>query len=130
MVREKAKLIHKKKSILPSMRVARNAFQLANGLMFAGKKKVSQGMCLVMPTKEDVRFGASITMWFCFSDMEIIFVNTKFKVVDKVTLKTWVSTYVPKEKCKYVIESTVGKFKDINVGDTVKLDFTLQERTK
>ena len=118
-----AKLIHKKKEILPNMRVARNAFQLANGLMFAGKKKVNQGMCLVMPVDEDVKFGASVTMFFCFSSMDIIFVNSKFKVVDKVTLKTWVPNYTPKQACKYVVESSKGKFKDIKIGDLVNIEF-------
>lgn len=117
------KLIHNNKEVLPSMRVARNALQLANGLMFAGKKKVNQGMCLVMPVDEDVKFGASVTMFFCFSTMDIIFVNTKFKVVDKITLKTWVPNYTPKQACKYVIESSKGKFKDIKIGDKVRIEF-------
>ncbi len=105
------------------MRVAKNSFALAAGLMFTFKKKVNQGLCLVMPTKEDVKFGASITMFFCFVSMNIIFINSKFEVVDKVTLKPWVANYTPKNKCKYVIESTRGKFKDIKIGDKVEIKF-------
>ena len=104
------------------MRIGRNTLQLANGLMFTGKKKVDQGICLIFPVKKDIRYGASVTMFFCFSTMDILFVNTKFKVVDKVTLKTWVPNYTPKEACKYVIESSKGKFKDIKIGDKVILE--------
>ena len=51
-----------------------------------------------------------------------LFVNSKFKVVDKKVLKPWVANYTPKSACMYVIESSVGKFSSINIGDTILLD--------
>lgn len=114
------KLIHKNKIILPEMKWATSAFAISKGLMFRFKKTVDKGMCLVMPSEKDVKFGASITMLFCFVDMEILFINSKFEVVDKKILKTWRPNYTPKQPCKYVVESTIKKFKDIKIGDKVK----------
>ena len=75
-----------------------------------------------MPTEEDVKFGASVTMFFCIHPLEIIFVNTKYEVVDKKVLRTWVPNYTPKEKCKYVIEAYPGILKDIEIGDKIQIN--------
>lgn len=117
-----ARLYHNNLLILNDMKWVTNSAKLALGLMLSSKKKVEKGMCLVMPTKEDVQFGASVTMFFCFYGLDILFINNKGIVVDKVTLKPWVPNYTPKEACKYVIESSIGKFKDIKIGDMVKIE--------
>lgn len=101
---------------------ATSTFRISLGLMFASKKRIDKGICLVMPIKKDVKFGASVTMFFCFFPMEILFVNSNFCVVDKVILKPWRLNYTPKSACMYVIESSVGKFKDINIKDIIKLE--------
>lgn len=117
------KLIHKKKEVLTQMKIARTTFEISKGLMFSSKKKCGMGMCLIMPVDDDVKFGASVTMFFCLHPLEIIFVNSKFEVVDKKTLKTWVPTYVPKKACKYIIEAYPGRLKDIKIGDNVEIIF-------
>lgn len=116
------KLEHNNKVVLNSMIWAKGSFRIARGLMFSGKEKINRGICLVMPTKKDVRFGASVTMWFCFYDLEILFINSKFEVVDKKILKPWVSNYTPKKPCMYVVESCVGKFSEIKIGDFIKFN--------
>ena len=103
------------------MKYATNSFELAGGLMFASKKRIERGICLAMPTKKDVRYGCAVTMYFVFYPLEIIFVNSKYKVVDKVVLKPWKSTYIPREAAKYVIESKVGLLENIKVGDSVTI---------
>lgn len=112
-------LIFNDKIILKNVKVAKDPLSLAQGLMFASKKRLKKGICLQFPS--DVLKGAAITMWFCFLKYEILFVNSKFEVVDKIVLNPWKLSYIPKAKCKYVFESSVGTFKDINVGDKVKL---------
>lgn len=116
-----AKLYHNKKLILSSMKYATDPFSISAGLMFAGKKKIAKGMCLVLPVDKDVRHGASITMLFCFHKMDILFINTKFEVVEKKTLLPWVPSYTPKRPCKYVIESLPNTFKELKVGDQVEI---------
>lgn len=113
-------LFHNNKIVLKGFKVAKDPLSLAQGLMFASKKKLAKGICLQFPS--DVLHGAAITMWFCFMKYEILFVNSKFEVVDKVILRTWRLSYLPKDKCKYVFESTVGTFKDIAIGDRVVLN--------
>ena len=117
-----AKLLHKTKVILPEMKYATSTYEISKGLMFSGKKKIAKGMCLVMPSTKDVKFGASVTMMFCFSSMEIIFVNSSMQVVDKVVLKPWKMSYTPKKECRYVIESSIGTFKNIEIGDILNIE--------
>lgn len=117
-----AKISHDGKIILDKMKYATSTYQISKGLMFSGKTKIKNGMCLVMPSTKDVKFGASVTMMFCFSSMEIIFVNSNMEVVDKVILKPWKISYTPKKECRYVIESLVGTFKNIEIGHVVKIE--------
>ncbi len=121
-MKKTAKLIHKNKIILNNMVMASGLFEISRGLMFAGKKRIDKGICLIMPTKSDVRHGAAVTMLFCFRSYDILFINSKFEVVDKKTLKPWTPTYTPQKPCKYVIESTKGKFSNINIKDKVKIE--------
>lgn len=116
-----AKLYHENKLILSEMKYATSTYEISKGLMFSGKNKIKKGMCLVMPSTKDVKFGASVTMMFCFSSMEIIFVNSDMEVVDKVILKPWRVSYTPKKECRYVIESVSGTFKNISKGDFVNI---------
>ena len=117
-----AKLIHKNKIILNEMKYATGNYEISRGLMFARMKKIKKGICLVMPAKKDVKFGASVTMLFCFHPMEILFVNTNLEVVDKRILKPWLPSYTPKAACKYVFESKIGTFKKLKLGDKIKIE--------
>ncbi len=118
----KKKLIHNGRVVLSNMVYATSTWDISRGLMFKGRETVNKGICLVMPSKKNVRFGCSVTMLFCFVDMEILFVDSNFKVVDKKRLKTWTPSYTPKAPCKYVVESVFGKFKDIRVGDLISIE--------
>ena len=115
------KLIHNGKIILSEMKFATNLFDISRGLMFRRKKIIEKGICLVIPTKKETRINASITMFFCFSSMDILFLNKNFEVVDKVELKPWIFNYTPEKPAKYVIESISHKFKGIKIGDKVKV---------
>jgi len=116
-----AKLIHKNKTILSDVKVMTNIWRISLGLMFARKKTVDRGACLVMPTKQDVKYGSAVTMFFCFFKYDVLFVNSDFKVVDRKVLKPWTMSYVPKKPSKYIFESTSGKFANIKIGDEIKL---------
>ena len=115
------KLKHNKKIILDEMKYATSTLEISKGLMFKGKKEVKKGMCLVIPSNKDIKFGSSVTMFFCFSDMQILFINSNFEVVDKKTLKIWTLSYTPKKACKYIIESIPHRFDDIKIGDKIEI---------
>ncbi|MFH1456226.1 MAG: hypothetical protein ABIF40_04730 [archaeon] len=112
-----ARLIHEKKEVLEDLQFARSILHLGFGLMFAGKNRISKGLCLIMPKE----FRTSVTTFFCLHSLEILFVNSKFEVVDKKVLKPWVLSYVPRAKCKYIIESLVGTFDSIKINDKLEL---------
>ncbi|MCA9486083.1 DUF192 domain-containing protein [Candidatus Woesearchaeota archaeon] len=116
-----AKLFHTSLCLLPEMKMAKSTFEISRGLMLAGEKRIRKGICLVMPSTKDARFGASVTMLFCLHALQIIFVNSKYEVVDKVTLKAWLPNYTPKAACRYVIESWPGTFDKVHVGDVVEI---------
>ena len=115
------KLIYKNKTILKEMKYATSIFEISYGLMFASKKKIERGICLVMPIAKNLKFQSAVTMLFCFHSMNILFLDEKFKVVDNVNLKPFKFSYIPKKSSKYVIESTKDKFKNIKIGDRVKI---------
>lgn len=116
-----SQLIHKGKVILPNVNVMKSIWRISVGLMFASKKTIEIGACLVMPSSQDVRFGSSVTMFFCFYPYHILFVNSNMEVVDRIVLKPWRASYTPKAQARYVFESTAGKFNDIKIGDKVEL---------
>ena len=88
------------------------------GLMFASQSKVKKGRCLVVGNKDK---KVSIHMLFCFYHYEVLFINSKFRVVDKKLLRPWSLRYVSARKFKYVIESSEGTFTRIRVGNKVKI---------
>jgi uncharacterized protein len=116
-----AKLLFKGRVVLDEMKYATNIFSISLGLMFASKKRIDRGMCLVMPLRRDGRFSGSVTMLFVFRSMDILFVNSDFEVVDKKMLRPFVFSYTPKKACRFVIESSKGKFDRIKVGDRLVL---------
>jgi uncharacterized membrane protein (UPF0127 family) len=116
-----SKLIYKGNIILPDVVVMRSIWRISVGLMFAGKKAIERGACLVMPRAKNLKYGSAITMFFCFYPYHILFVNSDMKVVDRIVLKPFRSTYVPKAPAKYVFESTAGRFNEIKIGDEVEL---------
>ena len=116
-----AKLIHKGKVVLTEMKYLTSMWEISKGLMFASKKKCEKGVCMVMPTQKDVRFGSTVTMWFCFHRLEILFVNSNFEVVDKAILRPFKNSYTPIKECIYVIECFPGKLNKIKIGDKIKI---------
>ena len=116
------KLIYKEIEILSKIRYVTSILGISYGLMFASKKKIDQGICLVMPTNRKSRLSCSVTMLFCFHPMNILFLNEKYKVVDKVVLKPFQLSYVPKKPAKYIIECHKHKFKYLRIGNVLKIE--------
>jgi len=116
-----AQLLHKGKIILNSMICKTSAFSIAVGLMFASKKRIKDGLCLVVPSRKDERILASVTNLFVFSSLGVLFVNLNKNVVDKATLYPFQLIYTPKRPCKYIIECEKSMLNKIMVGDEIKI---------
>jgi len=96
------KNITKNKVIIKEQRIADTIFSRGLGLMFSRKADFNYG--LVFDLERETRIGASIHMYFVFFPINIVFLDSKKKIVDiKLGLKPF-RTVTPKAKCRYVIE--------------------------
>lgn len=117
----KGTLSHNNHCLLPDLKISNSLLRISYGLMFASRRKIRNGLCMVFPSTKDIRHGASVTMFFVWFPLEVLFVDSSFTVVDKVTLKPWVPSYTPRAACSYVIEASPGTFSSVNIGDRVKI---------
>ena len=92
------------------------------GLMMV--KNLERGLILKLPSQRSRR-ASGIHMFFMRIPLDIIFTDSKKKVVDVVALDPW-TTYTPVEPAKYVIELEKGKLAEskTEIGD--ELDFTCE----
>ncbi len=102
--------------ILNACQIKSDLFSLAFGLMFASKNKIAKGLCLALP--KETKFN-SVTTFFCFSTLDIIFLDKNKIVVDKVSLKPFTLSYFPKGACKYIIEAPINTFRKIQLGEGI-----------
>ncbi len=107
----------------------KSIFQLTKGLMF----KKSGRALLVFP------LNAKHSIWMaCMKySLDLIFIDENYKIVDifedvkPLTLnpKTW-KTYIPKQKCRYVLEVESGLIKkyDLKTGILVKFNYITAQK--
>ena len=93
-----------------------NVFSQSLGAMF--KKKITRS--LIFPLNKSSRTGASIHMFFVFTELTVLWVNSEKIVVDKGLAKPF-RTYTPNDEAKYVIELPPNAFSKVEIGDY--LDF-------
>jgi hypothetical protein len=110
------KNVSKNKIIIKNHKIADNMFSRAKGLMFSKKSAFDYG--LIFDLERDTRIGASIHMFFVFFPINIVFLDSKKRVVDvKIKLMPFRATK-PKRKCRYVIELPIKYDKRyVSIGD-------------
>lgn len=87
------------------------------GLMFTKSLAVDEGLLLVQ--NNDSRVNSSIHMMFMSIDLAVVWINSKFIVVDKVLARRWKLGYLPKRPAKFVLETGVLHLAEYNIGDNV-----------
>lgn len=105
-------------------RVARTSWDRMKGLMFEERKRFDYALVLEM--LKEARLESSIHMMFVFFPIDVLFLNKKKEVVDRVTLQPFTPNYTPKKPAKYVIEMPAGKAKGVKLGSTVRWQEILQ----
>ena len=85
------------------------------GLMF---RKDFDG-AMVFHLDMETRLMASIHMLFMWFPIDVLFLDSKKKVVDKAMLRPWALNYTPKRPAKYVVELAAGRAKGVRLGDRV-----------
>lgn len=87
------------------------------GLMFKKYLPDEQGLLLVQSS--DGKVNSSIHMMFMWIDLAVIWINSDYKVVDRVIAQRWKVGYFPKSPAKYVLETGVSHINDFNIDDVV-----------
>jgi uncharacterized membrane protein (UPF0127 family) len=117
------KIKHKNKILLSNPKHCKSIFELSRGLMFANKEKIEKGAFFTLPGKRLSPRMSAVTMLFVVHPLDILFLNEEYKVVDKVSLKAWIPSYIPKAPAKYIVESSKNSFKDVQLGDELKIEY-------
>ncbi len=109
---------YKNKKLL-NCKVLKN-FRVIKGLMFSKKLEKNKGVILDLGIEKE-RIFSSVHMLFVFQELDIIFLNDKLQIVDKVRLKPFELNYTPKGKTRFIIETNSKIISNLKVGD--KLQF-------
>jgi len=103
------------KTIMKKTRLADTFPKKLKGLMFEKKKNFDYALIFELPL--ETRIGASVHMMFVFFPIEIVYLDSKKKVVDKATLNPWTLNYTPKKPAKYFVEMPKRQGKKIRLGE-------------
>ena len=79
---------------------------------------------LVLVQRNDSRVNASIHMMFMRMDLAVVWINSEFRVVERVLARRWKLGYIPKSPAKYVLETSAANLNDFNIGDKVRFEAT------
>ena len=90
------------------------------GLMFRSRLSPDEGLLLVQPRES--RLDASIHMFFVFTDLAVIWINSSGDVVDTTLAHPWRPAYFPKQAAKYILEISPDRFGEFKVGDKTKFE--------
>jgi hypothetical protein len=102
------------KVLVRRSKICKSDWSKAAGLMFS-KKDDELGLIFMFDKEKRI----PLHMLFVFYPIDVLFLDSKKKVVEiKRNFKSF-TFYNPKKKCKYFIEVVEGKAKGVKVGDTI-----------
>jgi uncharacterized membrane protein (UPF0127 family) len=87
------------------------------GLMF--RTSLDQGEGLLLVEARDSRIDSSIHMLFVPMDLAVIWINSKFTVVDSVLARSWHLAYAPRQAAKFTLEIHPSRLNEFQIGDQV-----------
>mgnify|MGYP000858264336 FL=1 len=90
------------------------------GLTF--RRQIPRGWGLLLEQKRDSRVDASITMWFMFTDLAVVWINSAGEVVDVRLARRWRFAYFPRRPACYALEMNTAHFDDFQIGDRVRFE--------
>jgi len=89
------------------------------GLMF--RKSLNKPLVLVLNSPS--RYGASIHMGFMKFPIDVVFLDSKKKIVDiALNVRPWTANVTPKKPAKYIVEMKKGTAKRLKIGKTLKIE--------
>lgn len=96
-------------------RVAETNLQKMRGMMFKLKAEP-----LLFEFREESIFDSAIHMFFVFQPLDIIYINSKWKVVDIKKAIPFYPYYAPKSPAKYMLELPEGQGKVFKTGEKLE----------
>jgi uncharacterized membrane protein (UPF0127 family) len=112
---------HNLSQIFDKLAYQRNFFELSRGLMFRKDISESNEAYIFVLGRER---KAAITMMFVFFSIDVVWLNSKFEVVDtKGNVKSFSIHTGHKGKAKYFIEMPLGSLKKHNIKISDKILF-------
>jgi len=95
-------------------------FQKAKGIMF--RKKLTTAV--VFDMNFESKANSAIHSFFVYVPFDVVFLNSKKKIVDMKTVNPWTFLVVPKKAAQYIIEIPKGTIKKhkLTMGQKIKLD--------
>lgn len=112
-------LLQGKKVLLSKLRIAKNPFALAKGLMFTSNQTGALGLLLKLPRKSKLQ--ATLTNWFVFYDLDVYFLDEHMTVLEYTVLKSFQFSYTPKYPCVQVLEVKAGTIHKLAIGTKLEL---------
>ena len=89
------------------------------GLTFRDCLDLDDGLLLVQG-KRDSRIDTAIHMLFVPFDLNVVWINSKMTVVDKVIAKSWRPAYFSAQPACYILEIHPDRWEDYQIGDQVE----------
>jgi len=90
------------------------------GLMFHPGLDKFEGLLLVEDNES--RVNSSIHMFFMRFDIAVVWINSKFEVVDVQLARKWHPFYLPAAKSKFTLETHPDRVVDFRIGDIVSFN--------
>ena len=109
----------KKRKIIGKVIVAKSWLGKLKGLMFESRENF--GYALIFPLNSESKIAASIHMLFVFFPIDVIWLDSKKIVVDKVEkLQPFTFNCTPKKAASFIVELPVGCGKKISIGNKLE----------
>lgn len=106
-----------KKLISGKVEWALTFFQRMRGLMF--RRKTRHALIFVLDC--EARLDAAIHMFFVFFSIDVVFMDSGWKIVDiKRNIKPFTPMVVPEKAAKYIVELPAGMAKNLKINDVLE----------
>ena len=89
---------------------------------FTFRSNLENAESLVLVEARDSRLDTSIHMFFVWTDLAVVWVNSNNEVVDTALAKAWRPFYAPCKPARYVIEFHPNRHGDFKPGDRVSFE--------
>jgi uncharacterized membrane protein (UPF0127 family) len=113
--------------IIESARWCKGSLCKFIGFQFRSHLRV--GETLILVHKRDSVTGSAIHMFFVFTSLGVIWVNSKNYVTHMQVAKPWRPHYASPTPACFVIETEVGNLEQFKVGDLLEFKSSKEKRT-